>query len=111
MNPVQYTLSATGVGRPVLMDWLQNPFNVGINVSVVPAIADYSVEHTFDDILTVAPGSVRWFRNSGSPSPGPLNASKDFNYAFPVRAIRLNMIDGTGGGTATISIIQASEAP
>jgi hypothetical protein len=108
MNPVQYSQTGTGAGRAILMDWLQNPFNVGGNVRVTGAAADFRVQHTFDDVLNPAV-TPTWFNNSAFAA---INAAdKDWNYAFPVRAIRLNVIDGTGGGTVTISIIQASNAP
>jgi hypothetical protein len=108
MNPVQYSQTGTGAGRAILMDWLQNPFQVGGTTVLNGAVADHRVQHTFDDVLNPAV-TPTWLNNSAFA--GITAAGKDWNYAFPVRAIRLNVLDGTGGGTVTISIIQASNAP
>ena len=93
MRPV--TLAQTGAGSTIgyVADSYISPFNIGFGVTVSGTV-NYTIEHTFD-------GSY-WF-------PHPTIASKtiaqDGNYAFPVLQIRLTV--NSGGGTATLILIQA----
>lgn len=92
MRPIR--VSQTGVGTSALipMDYTQAPFSVGVGTVLASGTATWSVQHTFDDIQdsTVTPV---WFDNTGISG---VTANKDGNYAFPVRAIRLNVTVGTG---------------
>lgn len=100
MRPVSVTVSAVAISNPIVMDYMKDPFAVGLGVKVTGTIT-YSVQHTFDDVYdsTVTP---TWFDNT---SLAAQTANKDGNYAFPVRAIRLNNTAGTG--SATLTVIQA----
>ena|SRR5882672_5539710 len=99
MRPQTYITAGTGASPWFPMDWYQTPFNVGIGVEI-SATATYTVEHTFDDVFdsTVTPVA---FANSGMTAQ---TTNKDGNYAFPVRAIRLNVAATTG--TVQITILQ-----
>lgn len=96
MRPV--TLAQTGAGstQGYVADLYISPFNIGFGV-VVSGTVNYTVEHTFD--------GTNWF-------PHPTIASKataqDGNYSFPVTQIRLTV--NSGGGTATLTLIQAGVA-
>jgi len=106
MRPVRVTVGAEGASAPIPLDHYQGPFNVGIGVVLSSgATLTYSVEHTFDDIFAADfdASTATWFANSGL---GAKQASLDGNYAFPVRAVRLNVTAYTDG-TATMTVIQA----
>ena len=100
MRPI--TVSVTGVenSEPIPLDTTRNPFQVGFGC-IVNGTVTYTVQHTFDDIWAGAP-SV-WFDH---PSVADLSANEDGNYAFPVRAIRLQNKAGSTG-TTTLKLIQA----
>lgn len=102
MRPQVVTLSSVATSAPIPMDALQVPFNVGFAV-VLTGVATYTVEHTFDDVL----GGVTptWFPNSVVAAQ---TTNKDGNYAFPVRAIRLNVTAWTSGNV-TLTIVQGNQ--
>lgn len=95
MRPVTLSQTAAGSTNGYVASSYSVPFNVGFGV-VVSGTVNYTVEHTFD--------GTTWF-------PHPTIASKavnqDGNYAFPVLQIRLTV--NSGGGTATLTLIQAGE--
>ena len=95
--------SQTGAGSttPFVMNTNCTPFNVGFGVLVTGTV-DYTVQHTFDD---PAVGFTTWFPH---PTIVAQSTNKDGNYAFPVTGIRLTV--NSGGGTATLKLIQAGIA-
>jgi len=92
-------IQQTGVGQSawVPMDYKQSPFNVGMG-AVVSGTVTYNVEHTFDDVYnaTVTPVAFTHSTMIGQ------TINTDGNYAFPIRAIRVNVTAGTGSTTLTI---------
>lgn len=101
MRAITRTLSAAGTSTAIPMDTYSDPFNVGVAV-VMTGTLTYSVEHTFDDIFNSAV-TPTWFANTGLSAK---TTSSDGNYAYPVRAIRLNITSFTSG-SATMTVIQA----
>jgi hypothetical protein len=99
MRPQVIQQTGTGSTAWIPLDYKQSPFNVGFGV-VVSGTITYDVEHTFDDVYnsTITPTA---FKHSSLTSQ---TTNKDSNYAFPIRAIRLNNTAGTG--TSTITILQ-----
>jgi hypothetical protein len=97
MRPQVIKKSLTGTTAWIPLDYKQNPFNVGFAV-VVNGTITYDVEHTFDDVFdaSVTPTA---FKHASLTAQ---TANKDGNYAFPIRAIRLNNTAGTGDTTMTI---------
>lgn len=97
MRPQIISLTGTGTTAWIPLDYKQNPFNVGLGCVVNGTIA-YTIEHTFDDVFdpTVTPVA---FAHSVLAAQ---TANKDGNYAFPVRAVRINNTAGTGNTTLTI---------
>jgi len=81
-----------------------SPFNVGFGV-VVSGTVTYTVQHTFDNVQTVA--SPTWFSH---PTIAGKTDNQDGNYAFPVAAIKLLVTASTGAYTATMTMIQAGIA-
>lgn len=114
MQPVTLTVNGTGFTVPIIMDYLQNPFQVSLGVTRTGDTGTFSVQHTFDysGILSSptwdGTTNVTWFANSGIT-----NATTDIsgNYAFPVAAIRLNVHTANATTSVTLVITQASEAP
>ena len=99
MRPQIISITGTGTTAWIPLDYKQNPFNIGFGV-VVNGTITYDVEHTFDDVFdsTITPVAFKHSTLTGQTS------NKDSNYAFPIRAIRLNNTAGTG--TSTITILQ-----
>ena len=75
-----------------------SPFNVGFGVEVTGTV-DYTVQHTFDEPFGE---SFTWFSH---PTIAAKTDNQDGNYAFPVLQVRLTV--NSGGGTATLTLIQA----
>jgi hypothetical protein len=99
MRPTTVTTSGTSVSAPVVTDYLVSPFNIGFGV-VVTGTVTYTVQHTFDDPFAVGftPAAATWFNHEDLVSQ---TTSQDGNYAFPVRAIRVNQSAGAGSTSAT----------
>ena len=99
MKPVTVTTSGTSVSSPVVVDYLISPFNIGFGV-VVTGVATYTVQHTFDNPFVAGfdPATATWFNHEDLVSQ---TTSQDGNYAFPVRAIRVNQSSGAGSTSAT----------
>lgn len=102
MRPAIVSVTGVNVSKVVPPDWNSSPFNVGIGC-VVFGTATYTVEHTFDDVFDPAfnPATATWIANTGLTAQ---TTTKDGNYAFPVRGIRLNVTAGTG--TVTMTVMQ-----
>lgn len=102
MRPQVISVSSQAASAWIPVDMYQTPFNVGFGVvlSNTPNLT-YSVEHTFDDVYdsTITPTAFP------HTSVAAKTANADGNYAFPVRAIRLN-VTTYAAGTATLTILQ-----
>lgn len=113
MMPTKRTVTGTsGVSSPIFPDQFQNPFSVSIGC-VLTAAGTFSVQHTFDYSTVMLPtwdGStgVTWFTNSGITAATTSIAS---NYAFPVAAVRLSVLDGVATTSVTMFYAQATNAP
>ena len=100
MRPTTVTRSAAGTSAWIPLDYKQNPFNVGLGL-VISGTNTTDVEHTFDDIFdsSVTPAAFKHSTLVGK------TANADGNYAFPIRAVRLNVTAYTSG-SATLTILQ-----
>lgn len=96
MRPVTQAQTGTGNTTAILLDNYIAPFSVGFGV-VVSGTVTYTVQHTFD--------GTNWYNH---PTVAAQTTNQDGNYAFPVTGIRLNV--SAGGGTATLTAIQAGVA-
>lgn len=92
-------IKQTGVGSSVWIpvDYKQAPFSIGMGM-VVSGTVTYQVEHTFDDVYDATVTPVAFIHSTMIGKT--INA--DGNYAFPIRAIRVNVTAGTGSATLTI---------
>ena len=97
MRPVVVKKLGTGTSAWIPLDFKQSPFSVGLG-AVVNGTITYDIEHTFDDVYDPAVTPVA-FKHATLVAQ---TANKDGNYAFPVRAIRINNTAGTGDTTLTI---------
>lgn len=97
MRPQVISITGTGTTVWIPLDYKQNPFNIGLGI-VVNGTITYDIEHTFDDVFdaSVTPTA---FKHSTLVAQ---TTNKDGNYAFPVRAIRINNTAGTGSTALTI---------
>ena len=97
MRPQNFSRTGTGTSAWIPLDYKQSPFNVGFGV-VVNGTITYDIEHTFDEVFdsTVTPIA---FKHSSLVAQ---TTNKDGNYAFPIRAIRINNTAGTGSTSVTL---------
>ncbi len=99
MRPVTISKTGTGATDWVAVDYRQLPFAIGFGV-VVSGTITYTVEHTFDNVFDSAVTPTAFPHSTLATQ----TTSKDGNYAFPIRAIRLNNTAGTG--TTTLTVLQ-----
>ena len=81
---------SSGVTPPVPLDQYISPFNVSVAV-VTTGTSTYTVQYTFDDIFAPTvfdPDTATWFNHPDLTSE---SGNNDGNFAFPVRATRLNV--------------------
>lgn len=102
MRPVTLTVTGVGTSPIVPMDFRAQNFNVGFGCEIT-GTATYSVQHTFDDVYTIPSGNVVWFNHA---FVNAATTNQDGNYAFPIRAMRLNVTASTG--SVTINILSSS---
>ena len=99
MRPQVIAKSGTGQSAWIPMDYKQSPFNVGLG-AVVSGTVTYQIEHTLDDPFDSSITPTAFVHTSLVGK----TANADGNYAFPLRAIRINNTAGTG--TTTLTILQ-----
>lgn len=114
--PTVLTQNGTGTSAIWFPDWMQNPFNIGIQC-VATSTVTFNVEHTLDniDVVQIGPFSgnanattaanATWLPNSGITAA---TTNINGNYAFPVRAIRVNILSSTATGIVTVTFAQAT---
>lgn len=83
-------------------DVFQTPFNIGFG-AVISTTAKFTVQHTFQNPLTVSADQLVWFPHEFVAAA---SANIDGNYAFPVAGIRLEVSAADAGGV-TVHFIQA----
>ena len=101
----QQVVSQTGVGSSttIPMNLDSTPFNVGFGIAP-SGTATYTVQHTFEDPFAsdFNAATAVWFNH---PDIASESGNNDGNYAFPVRAIRLNV--AANDATVTFWVAQA----
>lgn len=101
MRPVTVTTpGGTAVSTPVPLDINQGDFAVGFGC-VVSGTVNYTVQHTFHDPWAADFASAVWFDH---PTVAGETTNQDGNYAYGVRAIRINQ--ASGAGTVSMTVIQ-----
>lgn len=105
----QYAVGVAGVSGGqawVPLDIHQNPFAVSFFINRAAGGGDSTcrVEHTFKNILVSSDvTALEVFRHEDASA---VAVSSDGNYAFPVRALRLNVVQGSGSTTYDFAVIQ-----
>jgi len=97
MRPIVISQTGTGSSSVAVLDHYQSPFNVGLGV-VVSGTVNYTIQHTFDDVLDAAV-TPTWFNH---PTLASSAVSSDGNYAFPIRGVKVLVNSGSGSATATV---------
>lgn len=113
MQPIAVRVTGTGNSPAFVMDYMQNPFAVSIGCVLGTAAGTFNVQHCFDFSTVMQPSwngstGVTWFNNTGITAA---TASVSGNYAFPVAAVRLNVIGALATTTVDMFLTQASNAP
>jgi hypothetical protein len=108
-RPMRVTVGAIAASSPFILNQAgPSPFNVGLGVTLsAGASLTYNVEYTFDDVFAqnYNPATGNWTVLTALSAQ---TTSKDSNLAYPVMAVRLNVI-GWFSGTATLTAIQANQ--
>lgn len=99
MRPISVTQSGAGSSAPIMLDIHGRP-EVSLQANVTGTV-NYDVEQTLDD---PASGSAVWFDHPDSNLVGA-TASKQGNYGYIPRAVRLTI--NSGGGSVTLTVIQS----
>ena len=102
MRPTSISVGSAASSAWIPVDHRKTPFNIGLGVTIGAAVLTYKIQHTFDDVQDSAVSPTAF----DHPDVTGETTNQDGNYAFPVRAIRLNVTAWTSG-TATLTVIQA----
>lgn len=103
MRPTSVIVTAATTSNPVPINWRGSGGNVAVSIGCVLAGGStYKVQHTFDDIFDPGVTPV-WFDHASITGK---TANSDGNYAFPIRAVRLNVTPFTSG-SVTMTVVQA----
>lgn len=107
--PVVLTQNQTGTSSIWIPDWMQNPFAIGIGC-VATGAPTFTVQHTFNELDTNQPNgttaaNATWFPNSGINAT---TVSCNGNYAFPVRAIQININTSSATAFVVVTLVQAT---
>lgn len=94
--------NGVGASSIVAPDIAVNPFNIGVGCELT-GTANFTVQHTFDDVMNTPMENLVWFANSGITGK---SASTDGNYAFGVRGIRL--LVNSGAGSIVMTLVQST---
>lgn len=105
----QYAVGVAGVSAGqqwIPLDIHQNPFSVDFFINRISGGGDSTcrVEHTHMNVL--ADSSVPTAAVFRHVDASAVAVSADGNYAFPVRAIRLFLTQGSGSTTYDFAVIQ-----
>ena len=110
MAALYQTINGTAAtGTAIILDWAVVPFNVSWAVEIQAGTATFGVQYTLDNlnaaIDTFATNTtVTWFNDANGALPQTSNTVG--NYAFPVRALRLNVVTATTNTVVQFVVIQ-----
>lgn len=106
MRPKIITQTNTGISNPVVLDYSDSNYQVGLQAVITSGTPTYTVEYTLDPILdpafAAAGYTASWFPTSGMNA---VTTSTTSNYAVPVYACRLNV---TGTGVVRLTVLQTN---
>jgi hypothetical protein len=103
-RPSSVTVGSATTSAAVPINWRGHQgSNIAVSIGcVLTGASTYKVQHTFDDIFdpSVTP---TWFDHASITGK---TTSADGNYAFPIRAVRLNVTPYTSGAV-TMTVLEA----
>ena len=99
MIPIVITQTGAGTSGVAAFNIHATPFNVGIGC-VVSGAVNYTIQHTFDDVMITPQSSCAWF-NHDDADLNNATGNQDSNYDFPVRASQVVVNSGTGSVKTT----------
>jgi hypothetical protein len=92
------TVGTNGVGssRWRIVNWHDTPINIGIGTTVTGTV-NYTVEHTYDDVMGVYPNpNVTFPTVYANPTLNALTSNAEGVYTTPIAAYRITVNSGTG---------------
>lgn len=101
-NPTYQLTNAAGTATPILLDWTQPVFNASFAVELQGSTtATFGVQFTLDSLDTASP---TWYYDANVGQ----NTTSTFvgNYMFPVRAVRLETVSLSAGGSIIFAVLQ-----
>lgn len=103
-RPSSVTVSSQTTSAAVPINYRGGPgtFAVSIGCVVNSGTLTYKVQHTFDDVFDPAV-TPTWFDHASITGK---TANADGNYAFPIKAVRLNVTAWTSG-SVTMTALEA----
>ena len=103
-----FTTAALGsvtISDPVIVDYIQSDFNLGLSINVVTGTNSSKVQYSLDDphatYATDYNTDATWHDVSTA-----VTADTAYSLTTPCRAVRLNMTAWTSG-SATLTVVQA----
>lgn len=100
-------LGSVAISDPVIVDYIQADFNLGLSINVASGTNTSSVEFSLDDpnavYATDYNTDATWHSITALASK---TADTAASHTIPCRAVRLNMTAWTSG-SATLTVIQA----
>lgn len=110
MRAVTGTLTSAAASNPIPLNiHSEAGFSVGFGIKLGGGTMTYTVQHTFDDPFAANfdPATAKWYNHATVAAIA--NVDSDGNYAFPVRAVRVNVTAHTSG-TLTYTFVQSGGA-
>ena len=103
MRPVVVTTSGVSISNPVVLDYINTAFEVGVAAAVTDT-ATYTIEYSLDDPYATYATSYNvnatWLPIAAANLVAA-TTSQGGAITFPVRAARINQTVGAGSVTAT----------
>lgn len=101
----QSTVTQVGAGQSAVipLDYIQSPFQVGVNVDVTGTV-NYTIEVTFDDVFAsnFVPGSALWYPIDIAAMVAA-TADQMGKTETPCRGMRINQASGAGSTTLRVT--------
>lgn len=98
--PVQVTLTSSGIGRAVNLDWMSSKFTSFAVTGSSSGTFSYTVEGALDDLNQTSSGSVAWFTLSSASANSSINI-----VTGPLGGIRLNLA-AVSSASVTLRVLQ-----
>lgn len=115
MKPTTLTVTAasgaTTATNWICMDRLTDDIEISFGVTVTAptsSFGSYTVQHTFVNVPLLGTAAISADDIFDHPTVSGQSAAADGNYAYPVAAIRVQVVGGSADGNqATITVTQA----